>query len=105
MRVTAVYPNGEGSRFDADYYVRRHRPLAERLLTPHGLTGIRIALGVSAMDGAPPPYWAISEMIFASPEAFAAAMELCGDALFADAENYTDVTPVLQISRTSEPTA
>lgn len=100
IRITAVYPNEAGSRFDADYYAGPHQALAERLLRPHGLAGIEISLGVSGLDGAPPPYWAIGTMFFPSVPAFTAAMEACGEELMADAANYTNTTPVLQVSRT-----
>lgn len=98
FRVTALYPNGPGSRFDADYYVDRHRPLAERLLKPHGLTDIRITIGTAGLYGADPAFWSVSEMVFTDRVAFDAAMAAAGGELFADAANYTDVIPVLQIS-------
>jgi len=82
--------------------VNRHEPFARNLLMSHGLTEIRTMLGESAIDGAAPPFWAISEMAFTSREAFDSAMAACGDQLFADIPNYTDVTPVLQVSRPGE---
>ncbi len=102
LRVSAVYPNIEGSRFDGGYYVGRHTPFARGLLEPLGLAELRITLGVAALDGAAPPYWAISEMIFADRAAFDAAMAACGEALFADAPHYTDVAPVLQLSELAD---
>lgn len=96
--ISAIYANSPGSRFDARDYVDRHRPLAESLLRPHGLHSIRASLGIAALDGGPAPFWAISEMIFASRDAFDAAMAACGATLFADALSYTDVTPTLQLS-------
>ena len=100
--ITAIYANTRGSRFDGRYYAERHRPMAESLLGQHGLHALRISLGVEGLDASPPPFWAISEMIFPSRAAFDAAMGACGDALFADAPNYTDVTPILQLSSWAE---
>jgi uncharacterized protein (TIGR02118 family) len=97
--ISAVYPNEAGSRFDAAYYRERHTPLAIALLEPHGLTGLRTAIGEAGLDGAPPPYWAICEMTFTSRAAFDAALARQGAAIFADIPNYTTVTPVLQVSR------
>lgn len=97
--ICAIYPNDAGSRFDADYYLARHTPFADSLLRPHGLMQVSSALGIAALDGSPPPFWAISEMTFESREAFDTAMAVCGEALFADLPNYTDVNPVLQTSR------
>lgn len=95
--ISAIYSNHAGSRFDAGYYMTRHSELANKLLKPYGLQQIRIVLGVSDLTGAAPPFWAISEMQFASRDHFDRAMHACGPALFEDAKNYTDVTPTLQV--------
>jgi len=96
IRIAALYPNTEGSRFDGSYYTGQHTAFARGLLDPHGLQAISTSLGIASMDGGPPPFWAISEMQFASREAFDAAMAACGEQLFADLPNYTDVAPILQ---------
>lgn len=98
LYITAVYPNEPGSRFDADYYLTSHTERAEALLAPHGLRTIRTMIGTAGLDGSPPPYWAVSEMQFTSRKDFDAAIAASGDALFADIPNYTNVTPVLQVS-------
>lgn len=98
LRVSALYPTNAGCRFDSTYYVQQHAPFAQALLKPHGLTDLRVTLGVASLDGAPPPFRAISEMVFDSRAAFDAAMRACGETLFADASNYTDIAPVLQVS-------
>ena len=97
FRVLALYPNTPGSRFDAGYYRDEHTPLAHRLLGPHGLRAIRTVVGTAALDGATPPFWAVSEMVFDDCVAFDAAMAVNGTALFADVANYTDAAPVLQL--------
>ncbi len=98
LLVSALYPNAPGGRFDGEYYLAEHAPFAARLLGPHGLKSVRVALGRSALDGGPPPFWAICEMLFDSRESFDAAMAAKGAELMADAPNYTDVSPILQIS-------
>jgi uncharacterized protein (TIGR02118 family) len=98
IRISALYPNEAGSRFDAADYVTRHEALALEMLAPHGLLEIRSTTGIANLDGTPPAYWAISELIFASRAAFDAAMAACGEAVFADIPNYTSVTPILQVS-------
>ncbi len=98
LYITAIYPNDAGSRFDADYYLTSHTERAEALLAPHGLRSIRTTIGVAGLDGSLPPYWAVSEMLFTSREDFDAAIAASGDALFADIPNYTNVTPILQVS-------
>jgi uncharacterized protein (TIGR02118 family) len=96
--VSALYPNQPGSRFDGFYYVTTHAALARTLLQPLGLIEIRVSLGQYDLAGAAPPFWAISELHFTSRTAFDDAMRLCGEALFQDAKNYTDVNPVMQVS-------
>lgn len=96
--ITAVYPNDPGSRFDADYYRVAHTARAEALLSDYGLMAIRTAIGTASLDGSPPTFWAVSEMHFTSRGDFDAAIAANGDALFADIPNYTNVTPILQIS-------
>ena len=96
--VSTVYSNRPGSHFDGNYYLTRHARFAEDLLKPLGLVAVRLSVGKSDLSGAPPPFWAISEMHFTSLAAFDAAMAQCGDALFKDSKNYTDVEPILQLS-------
>ena len=98
ITISAVYPNRAGSRFDAGYYRDRHAPFASDLLGPHGLVGLRMSAGIAGLDGSPPQFWMISEMHFTSRDAFGRAIAACGVALFADAPNYTDVEPILQVS-------
>jgi uncharacterized protein (TIGR02118 family) len=99
LLISALYPNEPGSRFDAAYYQGPHEAFAVSLLGPHGLTGIRSTVGSANLDGTPPAFWAISEMTFTSRAHFDAAMAACGEQIFADIPNYTNVTPVLQVSR------
>lgn len=99
IRITAIYANDTGSRFDAAYYRDQHTAFAQGLLGPLGLLEVRTVFGAEALDGAPPPFWAVSEMVFDSRQRFDEAMAACGERLFADIPNYTNVVPVLQISR------
>ncbi|HUD93561.1 EthD family reductase [Sphingobium sp.] len=98
LRVSAIYPNQPGSHFDCDDYVDRHTGFARELLSPYGLRDIRITLGTAALDGTPPPYWALSELLFEDRDSFDRAMDICGATLMGDAPHYTNVDPVLQVS-------
>jgi uncharacterized protein (TIGR02118 family) len=98
IRISAVYPNSPGSHFNGAYYQGSHTALAMKLLGPHGLQSVRVTLGVAGLDGAPPAYWAIGEMVFSSREAFEKAVAESGAALFADTPNYTNASPVMQVS-------
>jgi len=98
IKVTFLYPNKPGSRFNADYYIDVHMPLAIRLLGP-ALQGVTAEIGLSsAMPGTPPPNAAIATFTFDSVEAFTAAVMPHYIELQSDIPNYTDIEPIVQIS-------
>jgi uncharacterized protein (TIGR02118 family) len=98
IRVTFLYPNRPGSRFNADYYIDVHMPLAIRLLGP-ALKDVSAEIGISAaMPDQPAPYAAIAAFDFESVLAFTAAVMPHFAELQGDIPNYTDIEPVVQIS-------
>jgi len=97
IKVTFLYPNKPGSRFNADYYIDVHMPLAIRLLGPT-LKGVSAEIGISsAMPGSAPPNAALASFTFDSVEAFTAAVMPHYMELQSDIPNYTDIEPVVQI--------
>ena len=90
IRVSVHYPSGEGSTFDHDYYTSSHVPLAVAAWAP---ASAEIDKGVNG------PYVASVHFTFDSMEAFQAAMgsEKTGE-IMADVANYTNITPVMQVS-------
>jgi uncharacterized protein (TIGR02118 family) len=98
IRVSFLYPNKPGSRFDADYYIDKHMPLAIGLLGS-ALKGVSAEIGLSgAMPGSAPPNAAIATFTFESVQTFTAAVMPHYAELQADIHNYTDIQPVVQIS-------
>jgi len=98
IKVMSLYPNKPGSRFNADYYIDVHMPLAIRLLKP-ALKAVSAEIGLSsAMPGSPAPNAAIASFTFDSVEAFTAAVMPHYAELQADIPNYTDIDPIVQIS-------
>jgi uncharacterized protein (TIGR02118 family) len=98
IKVTFFYPNKPGSRFNADYYIDFHMPLAIRLLKP-ALKAASAEIGLSsAIPGTPPPNAAIASFTFESVEAFTAAVMPHYMELQSDIPNYTDIEPIVQIS-------
>jgi uncharacterized protein (TIGR02118 family) len=90
IRMSVLYPSAEGYVFDHDYYRDRHVPLA---LRTWGLERAEIDKGV---DG---PYVAAVHFQFDSLEAMTAALSGESSAqVTADVTNYTNITPVVQIS-------
>ena len=56
IRVNIFYPNKEGGRFDLDYYLHTHMPMAIEKLGS-SLKGVSVELGVNGVQpGTKPAY-------------------------------------------------
>jgi uncharacterized protein (TIGR02118 family) len=98
IKVTVLYPNKPGSRFDVDYYLNVHMPLSIRLLGL-ALKGVSVEIGLSgATPGSTPPYAAMVGFTCESVQDFAEAIAPHNAELKADVLNYTDIQPEFQIS-------
>jgi uncharacterized protein (TIGR02118 family) len=90
IRLTVLYPKADDATFDHDYYRDTHIPLA---CSTWGLAGAEID---KAIDG---PYVAAVHFRFDSMDALGAALSNPATAdVQADVANYTNITPVTQIS-------
>lgn len=98
IKVSVFYPNGEGKRFDVEYYCEKHMALVKRLCGP-AIKGIAVDHGVSGMaPGSPAQFLAIGHVYFESVEAFRAVFGPHFDEIVADVRNYTNIQPAIQIS-------
>ncbi|MGA8086562.1 MAG: EthD family reductase [Terracidiphilus sp.] len=98
IKVSVLYPSKPGSRFDVDYYLTVHMPMATRLLGAAVKdTSIEIGIGGGAPNE-PAPYAAIVGFTCDSVDAFMAAFTPVVGQLQGDFPNYTDIQPVIQIS-------
>lgn len=99
IRVSILYPNNPGSRFDFDYYLKTHMPESERLLGS-ALKGMSVERGLSGTaPGMPPAHIAMCHLLFESVDAFMAAFLPHADWLQGDIKNYTDIAPVIQFNQ------
>ena len=100
VRISILYPNVKGSRFDFDYYVQGHMPRSIELLSAHpGFRGVSVERGLSGpAPGSDPAYSAICHYLFESTEAFMAAFTPHASELQGDMPNYTNISPVIQIN-------
>jgi uncharacterized protein (TIGR02118 family) len=102
IKVSVLYPNTPGSRFDVDYYTSVHMPMAVRLLGS-ALKAVSVEIGVGgAVPGDPAPFAAIAGFTCESVEEFTAAFMPVADQLQGDIPKYTDIRPILQISEIKE---
>lgn len=101
VRISILYPNTEGSRFDMDYYLRTHMPRSIELLSAApGFKGVSVEQGLSGgAPDSPPAYVAMCHFLFESVDAFLAAFMPNAAELQGDIPNYTDVTPTIQMSQ------
>ena len=90
IRVSVFYPKTDGASFDHDYYAASHVPLCNEAFSP---VKTEIDKGVNG------PNVAGVHFYFDSLDAFQAAMAgpKTGDVM-ADVANYTNITPVMQVS-------
>ena len=99
--VSVLYPSGVGSKFDMDYYLQRHIPMVQRRLgAPLKRVAVERGLAGGA-PGAPPPYLAAVHLYFESVEAFQGAFAPHAGPIMSDVPNYTNTTPLIQISEVS----
>jgi uncharacterized protein (TIGR02118 family) len=99
IKVSVLYPNGSGAKFDMNYYMKSHMPMVQKKLG-NDLKGMSIEEGLGGMPpGSPAPYVAGCGLLFESVEAFGAAFSAHADAILADIPNYTNTQPVIQISQ------
>lgn len=69
IKVSVMYPSGDGRTIDIDY-CKTHIPMAQRLLSPE-LKGVAVEQGIAGGEpGAPAPHLAIDHLLFDSLDAF-----------------------------------
>jgi len=99
-KISILYPNNKGSRFDMHYYVETHMPLSINLLSAHpGFKGVSVERGLGGAEpGSDAAYVAMCHFLFDSLEDFMAAFAPHAATLQSDMTNYTDIKPVIQTS-------
>jgi uncharacterized protein (TIGR02118 family) len=100
VRISILYPNTTGARFDVPYYIERHMPRSIQLLSAHpGFRGVSVEKGISGAEpNSPPAYVAMCHFLFESVEAFMAAFLPHAPELQDDIPNYTNISPLIQIN-------
>lgn len=100
VKISILYPNNQGSRFDVSYYVETHMPMSIKLLSAHpGFKGVSVERGLGgAAPGSEPTYIAMCHFLFTSVEDFLAAFTPNAPVLQGDMPNYTDIEPVIQFN-------
>jgi uncharacterized protein (TIGR02118 family) len=98
IKVSVMYLNTPGARFNHEYYRDKHMPLVKSRMgdsckyytVDKGLAG--------GAPGAPATYVAMCHIFCDSVEAFQAGFGPHAKEIMADIPEYTDLSPVIQIS-------
>ena len=99
VKVSVLYPNRAGTKFDLAYYVNRHIPMVQQLLGS-SLKGVAVEQGIFGMQpGSAASYAAMGHLLFDSVEEFQACWAPHAQAIVGDVPNYTNSEPLIQISQ------
>ena len=98
FRVSIMYPNQEGGRFDLNYYRTKHMELAKKLFKPFGLIKTEVDRGISGGGGQSPPYIYVGHLYFDSKDGYDRGVAEKGPVIRGDIPNFTNATPIRQIS-------
>ena len=97
MIISVFHPVTPENTFDLDYYLTSHLSLVKRLLGPMGLRDTRVL--TAAPDST---YPVIAELTFDDLKSLKAALAAHNAQIQADIPNFTDVTPLVQISEIAQ---
>ena len=98
IKVSVIYPNSPGARFDHDYYRSTHLPLIKNRMGA-GLKYYTIDKGLSGgAPASPAPFVGMCHLLCDSVEAYQASFGPHAQEISGDIRNFTNVTPVVQIS-------
>jgi uncharacterized protein (TIGR02118 family) len=98
IKVSVMYPNLPGARFDHEYYREKHMPLVKaRMGDSCKYYTVDKGIGGGA-PGAPATYVGMCHIYCDSVEAFQAGFGPHAKEIMADIPNYTDQSPVIQVS-------
>jgi uncharacterized protein (TIGR02118 family) len=98
IKVSVLYPNTSGARFDMNYYLTRHMPMVQEKCGP-ACRAIAVEGGLAGGEpGSQPPFLAAGHLTFESVSAFEKSFGPHAPEILADIPNYTNTKPVIQIA-------
>ena len=98
IKGSVMYPNDPKARFDHEYYRDKHMPMVKRKMGD-SCKSYTIDKGLGGgLPGTPATYVGMCHIFCDSVDAFQAGFGPHAEEIMADIKNYTDLTPVIQIS-------
>ena len=98
IKVSVLYPNTAGCKFNMAYYLEQHMPMVKQKLGP-ACRRMAVEEGIAGgAPGMPATSIAMGHLYFDSTDAFQTAVAPHAQAILADIPNYTNTQPTIQIS-------
>lgn len=98
LKFSIYYPFNQDVSFNYDYYLEKHIPLVKTELEDLGLEKLEVVMGQSGMMNKEPSFFAVANMYFEDAAAMANALKQGGQKLMEDLNNFTNSTPIQEIS-------
>lgn len=100
VRISIMYPNIKGAKFDVDYYVKTHMPMSINFMKGHpGYKGVSVERGsVGVAPNSEPAFIAMTHYLFRSIEDFWDACTPHSETLQNDLSKCTAIASVIQIN-------
>ena len=91
IKLSVLYPGGDGKNFDIDYYCNKHVPLVAGLLGD-AVKGATIEKGISGgSPNDPAPYEAMGNLYFDTVKDYENSFGANAEAILADLPNFTNI--------------
>ena len=98
IKVSVMYPNTPGARFDHDYYRDKHLPLIKSRMGP-ALKYYTVDRGLGGgKPGAPAQFVAMCHLLCDSVESYESSYGPHAQEISRNIAEYTDLRPLVQIS-------
>jgi len=97
IKVSVMYPNRPGVRFDHDYYRTKHLPLIKNRMGA-ALKYYAIDKGMAGGAGSPAAYVAMCHLLSDSLETYQSAFGPHAQEIDGDIRNFTNQPPIVLIS-------
>ena len=97
LKVSVLYPNRAGTKFDMAYYLNHHIPLVRQLLGS-ALKAVSVEHGISGEEpGSPAPYVTTCHLLLDSVQAYQTSFGPHVQEIIEDIPKYTDSQPLIQL--------
>jgi uncharacterized protein (TIGR02118 family) len=98
IKVSVMYPNVPGARFDHTYYAEKHMPMVKAKMGDY-CKSYTVDKGIAGgAPGAPATYIGMCHLFCDSVDAFQAGFGPHEKQIMGDIKNYTYLTPVFDFS-------